>query len=143
MKMSWFYYAIFSSVFLVAMFLLMKMLMNRSMNSTSVAFYQFVFSIIFLGAILFYNSPKDFKVNGFFIAILVVVGLLNALGNFFLFKSISLADNSGYAIAIANLNVVLILFASIFLFGVRLDLLKIIGTLLVITGVILIGLNNH
>jgi drug/metabolite transporter (DMT)-like permease len=114
--------------------------MNKGMNSTSVAFYQFVFSIIFLGAILFYNSPKDFKVNGFFIAILIVVGLLNALGNFFLFKSLSLVDNSGYAIAIANLNVVLILFASIFLFGVKLDMLKIVGTLLVVSGVVLIGL---
>jgi len=140
MKMNWFYYSIFASIFLAVMFLLMKFLMNKGMSSTSVAFYQFVFSIIFLGAILFYNSPKDFKINGFFIVILVVVGLLNALGNFFLFKSISLVDNSGYAIAIANLNVVLILFSSIFLFGVKIDVLKIVGTLLVVSGVILIGL---
>ena len=138
--MNWFYYSIFASIFLAVMFLLMKFLMNKGMSSTSVAFYQFVFSIIFLGAILFYNSPKDFKINGFFIVILVVVGLLNALGNFFLFKSISLVDNSGYAIAIANLNVVLILFSSIFLFGVKIDVLKIVGTLLVVSGVILIGL---
>jgi len=140
MRMNWYIYSLISAIFLALMFLLMKFLMNKGVNSTSVAFYQFVFSIVFLGIILAYTAPQSFKLNSFSFGILIFIGLLNAVANFFLFKSISLVDNSGYAIAVANLNIIFILIASFLFFGVKFDFIKLIGTLLVVSGVILLGL---
>ena len=57
-----------------------------------------------------------------------------------MFKSLSLAPNPGYSLAIISADVVLVAVASVFIFKSEFTLIKAIGTGLAVLGIILLGL---
>ena len=140
MKMEWFTYALISLVAFGIMFTLIKYGLNKGITSEGMLFYQFLFTSLIIGAVLIFSSKNSFSINKIQLIILIGIGIISVVANLFLFKSMNLSANPGYVLAITNLNTILVLVASFFIFGAKFDLIKLTGVVLAVMGVILMGL---
>ena len=138
-KMTWLVYALLSMISFGILFILIKYSSNAGVSSQLAVFYQMFITALILG-IFFVSTNTSFKISKIALVILIIMGIVSVFGNIFLFKAISSAPNPGYALAVSNLNTIIIVFAGIFLFSSEINFLKIAGTILAVIGVILIGL---
>jgi len=138
--MEWFIYALISLIGFGILLTLIKYGLNKGITSEGMLFYQSLFTALIIGAVLMFSSKNSFSINKIQLLILIIIGILGFIANLFLFKAMSISANPGYVLAITNLNTLLVLIASFFVFGAKFDIIKLIGTLLAIIGVILIGL---
>jgi len=138
--MEWFAYALISLIGFGILFTLIKYGLNKGITSEGMLFYQFLFTALIIGAFLLFSSKNAFSINKIQFLILIIIGIISVIANLFLFKAMSISTNPGYVLAITNLNTLLVLIVSFFVFGAKFDIIKLIGTLLAIIGVILIGL---
>jgi drug/metabolite transporter (DMT)-like permease len=140
MKMLEIIYALLALFGLGAMFLLIKYGLNKGLTSEVTLFYQVLFMTFILGVILLFTSKTSFIVNKPQLLILIMIGVVGAFANIFLFKALNFSTNPGYVLAITNLNALVVLIASFFIFGAKFDIIKLAGTLLAVIGVVLISL---
>ena len=139
MKMTWFIYAILSMIILGIMFLLIRQVLILGVRSELIVFYQFAISSVLLA--LFLASTKvSFKVSNNAVILLIIIGVISVIGNIFMFRALAGSTNPGYALAITNLNTLIVLIGGLVFFKADFSLTKIIGTILAIIGVILLGL---
>jgi drug/metabolite transporter (DMT)-like permease len=139
MKMEWFVYALVSLVSFGILFTLIKYGLNKGITSEGMLFYQFLFTALIIGAVLLFSSKNSFSINKIQLLVLIIIGIISVIANLFLFKAMTISTNPGYVLAITNLNTLLVLIASFFVFGAKFDAIKIAGTVLAVIGVILIG----
>lgn len=99
------------------------------------------FSITALCALLHIITDKiNIKFNWKIILILIICGIFSYIGNLLLAKSIKLAPNPGYSLAILSTNIVIITIFSYFIFKSDLDFKSIVGIIFCIIGVVILSL---
>jgi drug/metabolite transporter (DMT)-like permease len=79
----------------------------------------------------------------FLIMFIILFGGLRFINNFTVFHALKYAPNIGYSHIIINLNIVLTLLASYFLFKQTININSFIGILFCLIGIIIISLNAH
>ena len=71
-----------------------------------------------------------------------VASLLSYLGNYFQTRALTEGPNPGYATAIVGCQSVILVLASVYLFGSHISAVKLIGVGLCIAGVFVLSLSN-
>jgi uncharacterized membrane protein len=127
MKSQWVVYAVSSLIAYGAMWTLIKYVLTKGMTSEGALFYVFLFAATILGGVIYCTSRSSFSINRVQLFFLIIIAVSSTAGNFLLFKALHLSDNPGYALAIANLNVVVVFIVSLFIFGSHINLTKIAG----------------
>ena len=137
--MTWFIYAFIGTFLFAAMLLIFRYLGNLGVKESTILLYVFgIGTIFFIGHSLVTHSPM--KVNTKVFLLLVLATAFSYAGNLLFTKSLLIAPNPGYATAVDAFRVLLITVAAIFLFGSELTLLKGIGAVLMVAGVVLLGI---
>jgi uncharacterized membrane protein len=138
MKMSWFIYAIIAMFAFSVNFLLIKKILNLGIRSEIVLMY--IFGISALVILIFSVSTKTtINITGYIFLFILLAAIFAIIGNVFLFKSIGISPNPGYALAVSGVHILLVAIASVFIFKSDFSLVKGLGTILAVVGIILLG----
>ncbi len=139
MKMNWFLLAIISMLLFTFMNLLFKKVLDLKVNSEVLIAY--IFGLGFIMS-LFYliGKGESLQVTRLPFLLLVLAAAFSITANFFLTQSIKTAPNPGYSLAVNSIQILLVAIASIFLFNSEFTLIKGIGTVLAVIGIILLGI---
>ena len=139
MSMTWFLSSILAAIFLAIGFLLAKKLSLESVSLPVMLFFIWgISSIILLGYLLYSKQP--IHLSSPILGLLVLAAVAIFLGQLFLYNGIYTAPNPGYATAIGSIQVLIVVLLSLMLFGLEFSLLKIVATILILIGVIILGL---
>lgn len=103
-----------------------------------VTFMTYVFAVIIMFFVLL--STKHFFLDFKSLLIAAIIAVGSVAGTIFMIKSVGLAPNPGYGLAIASANVVVIALISPIVFHSSLTLPKILGVFLTFLGVILLSI---
>lgn len=139
MASDWIVLSLLSMLALSVVFLLFKRIGDVGVGSGALLLYYFsVCALFLLGHSVFNRLPLqvDLPVLG----LILVSGLLGAVGNVLMIDAMKAAPNPGFALAIVGANTLLVTVASVFLFKSEFTLVKGIGALLAVLGVVLLGL---
>jgi uncharacterized membrane protein len=138
MKMIWFIYALIAMASFTAMFLVFVKIGKLGLRSEITFMYYCFFAALLV--FLYSTSTKiSLSATKYMLIFLIVAAVFGAIGNIFLLKSMSVSPNPGYALAISGVHVLLVAIASIFLFKSEFTLIKGIGTVLAVVGIVLLG----
>jgi|SRR3989344_6214270 len=85
-------------------------------------------------------QKMDFSINAKSALIAALAGFASVTGTIFALKSMQLAPNPGYSTAIFSANFVLLTIVSIFFFGSELTLIKGLGLLATLIGLVLLSI---
>lgn len=104
----------------------------------------FLVSLILYGAaaasmFLILLPKMEFTISPRSIIIAILIGLSSVTATVFALKSIKIAPNPGYTVAIYSASSVLVTIASVFLFGASLTPAKLLGVLATFLGLILLS----
>lgn len=139
MKMAWFLTAFVAMLVFSVVFMLFKKTADAGVRGELALLYYFGICTI---ALLFYLSFKGYSLNvsrNVFIVIFIAT-VLGVVGNVLLYNSLGSSPNPGYALAIIGANTLVVAVASIFIFKSEFTLVKGLGTILAVMGIILLGL---
>lgn len=137
MNISWFILALISSVLFSVMILLMK-IATKDLTSEQIIFYLFLFgSVMLLG--YFLARGQNFIINTKHIPILLAITTLSVIANVLLTKSYAVAPNAAYGDAVMTIRVLIVFVLSIILLGAKFNLIGLLGSVLIIAGVILLS----
>ncbi len=139
MKMSWLAYAIVAMVSFAAMFLVSRKVLDTGVTSQAFTFYIFLLVTLMLFAYVL-ATKTSLSLTKYAVIFLIAAAVFSAVGNVVFFQAIKLAPNPGYAVAIMSTNALLVTIASIFLFKAQFSVVKVMGIILAVVGVILLGL---
>mgnify|MGYP001576813245 CR=1 FL=1 len=137
--LSWYALSMTAAVLLAILVLIVKRGLNEGISSWLWMMYYYTFASIFLAVYLISNG-SNIQVSKFLILLLIAASILGVLGNVASTQAVKLAPNPGYSMAVTSTQALLIVIASVFLFGSEFTILKGLGTFLVVAGVILLGL---
>ena len=138
MKMGWFIYAIIAMVALTINFLLIKKILNLGIRSEIVLIYIFGISAIII-LIYSVSTKASINISRYVFLFILLAAIFAIIGNFFLFKSMGISPNPGYALAVSGVHILLVAIASIFIFKSDFSLVKGVGVILAVIGIILLG----
>ncbi len=138
MKMieTWIIYAFVGFIGYFMVNFLMKYVANENPLMVSLILYSAAAITMF--AIIMYGG--DFSIQWKSIGIAVVMGLFSVAATIFAIKSVGLAPNPGYSVAIFSSNFVLLTIVSVFAFGSKLTLQKGVGIVATLIGLVLISI---
>ena len=139
MKMEWFTTALVSMLAFSVLFLLYRKIADLGIKSEVAFLYYFIFSAIFL-LIYLLITKNPLGISKIPLIFILIAALVGVMGNVLLYISLGNVPNPGYTLAIVGLNALVVAIASIFIFKAEFPLIKIIGTILAIVGVILLSL---
>jgi drug/metabolite transporter (DMT)-like permease len=135
--MSWFSYSLIAAVVLAAHFLILKRLNVHDISLNILIMYMWGMASI---ALLLYQSMRGHVSipKGSFPWI-IGASITTFLGTWLLNKGVFTAPNPGFATAVGSLQVLIVIIASVFMFGSGFSFMKFIGSVFVVAGVILLG----
>ena len=138
--MNWFVSSLLAAVLLAAHFLFFKQAHSLKLPVAQIA--MFAWSIAAAGLLLYHLIGRQgFAINSKQAALTIVMaGLTFFIGSLLLNKAMVMAPNPGFATAVGSLQVLLLVVASVFIFGSSFSGLQVMGASLVVAGVILLGL---
>lgn len=139
MKMGWFLYALIAMVSFTFMFLFLTQIGKLGLRAEITLVYYFIVAAVII-AVYGLSSKLQFNVSQYLLLFILLAAIFGAIGNVFLLKSMTSAPNPGYAIAVSGIHIMLVAVISIFLFNAEFTLVKILGVVLSVTGVILLSL---
>lgn len=137
MELGWVLYAFLSMFGVAFIHLGFKFVGNRLNPSVLLLYTIMIQGTIY--AVFIYKNKFSLKLSLPLLFILISMAVVASAANVFQVKSINLAPNPGYVSAIGSSAIILVTMASIFLFSSELTLLKTLGILLTVIGVILVG----
>ncbi len=138
MVLSWFQLALLVAVGFATQTILCKFIMNRGVSPLLLVTLVFTVSSIVMLAYSFYM--KEFTaITTDIVAMIIIASLITAVANILSFRAVSIADNPGYPGAVWTSSIVIITLASLFVFKLPFDFIKIIGIILVFIGVVMIS----
>ncbi len=137
--MSWLLYAVVAMVSFAAMFLVSRRVLDTGVTSQAFTFYIFLLVTLMLFAYVL-ATKTSLSLTKYAVIFLIAAAVFSAVGNVVFFQAIKLAPNPGYAVAIMSTNALLVTIASIFLFKAQFSVVKVMGIILAVVGVILLGL---
>ena len=139
MKMNWLTYALLGMVFIAIMSLIFKKLTIEKLQAEVILVFLFGFAFVFyLTQVIITKTPVN--VNYYLIILLILAAFFSYLGNLFQVKSIGLAPNPAFSIAIISLQTILVAVGSYFIFNSNLTLLNGIGIVLGVIAIVLFSL---
>jgi len=139
MKMNWLTYALLGMVFIAIMSLIFKKLTIEKLQAEVILVFLFGFAFVFyLTQVIITKTPVN--VNYYLIILLILAAFFSYLGNLFQVKSIGLAPNPAFSIAIISLQTILVAVGSYFIFNSNLTLLNGIGIVLGVIAIVLLSL---
>lgn len=136
--MTWYSYALSATIFLAAGFLLIRKASTLGVPVTTLTFYIWVFAALMLFVYMGYTK-ESFSLSPVQLGVLLLTAVSFLFGALLLNYGVYAAPNPGYASAVASAQVLIVIIASIFLFGSPFDLFKALGAALTVAGVILLG----
>ena len=137
--MSWITQAFIAMLSISSMVLIFKRLTQFDMKPEIINFFFFLFTTLaFLVLILFKKTRIEIPTTA--VPLFILIAIIAVVYNYFSISAIGAAPNPGYVEAIYSFRIVIILIASIFLFGSSITLTKMIGVVLCVIGLILVSL---
>lgn len=136
--LSWFLFAIGAMVFFTAMFLIQKKILMSGLGSAQLLMYVFFFGAV-ITLVYLLSTKSTLSINKTLFILLILAAVFAFLGNYFLLRSINVAPNPGYSLAVSGVHILLVTILAIFLFKSDYDWTKIVGTVLAMLGIILLG----
>lgn len=112
---------------------------SKKMKSEVMSAY--LFSVIAIFLIIFHVLflEESFLIPERMIIPLLIMGFSGSATYLLLYKSISIAPNAGYSVAIVSLSLVFITLISTFILGTSLTLLKFLGIIIATLGMIFLA----
>ncbi len=136
--MPWYMYSLPTSFSLVGLYLCIKWLTSRGIEPKQILLFMSGFACLgFLGA----AAPslaavvKSSQFPGF-LAAATFAGVFAAIGHWADFEAIKRAPNPGFATALRNSSILPVTVFSVFLFGSAFHVLKFVGAVLILAGVV-------
>ena len=139
MHYNWFTYSLLAAFFLAASFLLVKKASIAQISAETLTAYTWGISFILLFGYLIITK-QNIHVTPSQFGIIALAAIAFLFGALLLNKGVYTAPNPGFATAIGSVQVLLVVLASVILFGSELTGIKILGSIAVIAGVVLLGL---
>ena len=137
--MNWLTYALLGMFFIALMSLIFKKLTLENLQAEIILLFLFGFAFLFyLTQVIITKTP--IKVNTFLVILLILAALFSYIGNLFQVKSIGLAPNPAFSVAIISLQTILVAVGSYFIYNSKLSLLNALGLFLGITAIILLSI---
>jgi len=138
MKMMWFIYALIAMVSFTVMILSFNKIGLLGMSSETTIMYYSIFAAL-LVFVYVISTKIPLSMTKYMLIFLIIAVVFGTIGNIFLLKSMQISPNPGYPVAIAGLQILLITVASVFLFKSEITLVKGIGILFALIGIVLLG----
>lgn len=139
MKMNWIIYAMLGMISLGIMSLLLKKLTIENLRAEVMLLFLFIFAAVFY-LLQILVTKTQIKINYFLIFLIIAAALFSYIGNLFLVKSIAIAPNPAYSIAIISLQTILVAVGSYFIFNSQLTVINLLGVVLGLIAIILLSL---
>ncbi len=137
--MIWFIYALIAMVSFTIMILSFNKIGLLGMSGETTILYYSIFAVLIV--FIYIASTKiPLSVTKHMLIFLIIAAIFGTIGNVFLLKSMQISPNPGYPVAIAGAQILLVTIASVFLFKSEITLIKSIGILFALIGIILLGL---
>lgn len=135
----WQFYGVVAMVLLAAMLLTIRKICGEGVPTGVILAY------VFLGAFMFNMAHlvitrQSLRIDSLAVAMIAGAALLSFLGNLFYLKAIALSPNPGYPTAIEGAKAVLVLLVASLLMGAEFSVMKALGVLLCVAGVVLVVL---
>jgi len=141
MKMGWFLYATIAMISFTVMFLAFIKIGKLGLRSeVTFMYYGLIAGILVLSYSL--SSKMPLSVTKTLLVFLIIAAVFGAIGNIFLFKSMGIAPNPGYSVAVSGVHVMLVAVASIFIFNSEFTLISGLGVIFTVIGLILLGIKS-
>lgn len=138
--MKWLLYAFLAIIFFSIMILLFKKVTLMGISSAVLLLFVSIFLTAFFVIHLMVTNTPTTNLNNKVLLIILIAAFFSYLGNFFYVKSIGLAPNPGYSVAINGLQAVVITILSIFLFQAEITILKGVGIGFAVLAVLFLAL---
>jgi len=138
-NMSWVTQAFIAMISISVMVLIIKGLTRLGLSSEVIAFYYFLFTTPLLFIFALYKKA-EFGLPLASLPLFFLFAIIAVAYNYFNVSSVGSAPNVGYAVGIISFNVAVVFVASIFLFDASFTLVKFIGIIFSIIGIVLISL---
>lgn len=135
--MNWLTYALFGMVCFATMILIFKKLTSY-LKPNILLLFIFCFGMIFYLIDSLYTKSA-FNLNSKIILLLIIAAFFSYLGNLLYVKSISIAPNPGYSVAIVSLQAIIITLGSYFLYGSEISGKSLIGIIFGVIAIILLS----
>jgi drug/metabolite transporter (DMT)-like permease len=130
----WFIFAAIAVFCFAGMQLLMKQLSNMGLLAPVILAVMFATSgLLYWSHVAVTRSPLHITPRA--LVLMIVAGALSYAGNLYMLRSIGIAPNPGYTVAITGLQAVPVVVAAVFLFGSEFSWIKAVGVLLSAVGV--------
>jgi|TARA_B100001971_G_scaffold194280_1_gene200158 drug/metabolite transporter (DMT)-like permease len=136
--MNWYIYSIISAFLLAAHFLFLKKASLSGIPLSLLIMYMWLISGV--GLLIYQITKGQLSIPTNLIWIVVFATITALAGTFLLNLGVYTAPNPGYATAVGSLQVLIVVVSSMLIFGSDFSSIKILGSLLVIIGVIMLGL---
>jgi|GEM_PF-1246476 len=145
MILSWYVYSILTSFSFVGLVLCIRWLTNKGFTPKQALLFMIGFA--FLGFLGIAGSTLDKVINSdhffSFLAAGSFAGIFASIGHWADFEAIKRAPNPGYATAIRNCGILPVIVLSVFLFGSSLHLVKLLGALLILSGIMALVIQRN
>lgn len=138
MEFNWFIFSLIAAFSFTGMTLLFRIVTDKGISPLIGIFYILLVATILFG-IYNFSVEKSFILNKNIIILLIIAGAFSFIGNAAISKAIASASNPGYAQAVGSFRIVLITFISILLFNLKPNILGILGSVFVFTGLFLLS----
>ncbi len=136
MLQPWFIYSLFAFFGYFAVNFIFKLISNENPYLMSLLLY----GCAALAMLIVVLSEKRVVINSFKnIALASLAGIFSVIATVFALKSIKIAPNPGYSVAIYSANFVLLAIISSLVFKSELSLTKFIGIISIFAGIVLLS----
>ena len=138
-RLMWYLYAIAAMVCLSIMILVFTRLRFLGITPPVILIFVFGFGFLFY-AIQLFATKETIILKSQYIVLLLICALCSYVGNLLYVKTLDIAPNPGYVVAIIGSQALIISIASVFLFGSQFSVIKGVGVLLCTIGIVLLAL---
>ncbi len=142
MNNTWFIYSLSALTCLSAMSFLITVLAKKGLPVSFILLGIGVIFVVYYSVQTFYFGNQKFEITIGNIALLLVIGLLSALGNYLLYQAAAIAPNAGLALAVAGMQSSVVAFLAFLIFKNNLTPLQIVGLVFAVIAIFLINIGS-
>ncbi len=102
-----------------------------------------VIFVVYYSIQTFYFGNQKFEITTGNIMLLLVIGILSALGNYLLYQAAAIAPNAGLALAVAGMQSSVVAFLAFLIFKSNLTPMQIVGLVFAVIAIFLINLGSQ
>lgn len=142
-KANWFILSIIGLLCLSIMSFLITILAKKGYPVSFILLGIGVVFVIYYFCQTFIFTHSKFQITPITILILLLIGILSALGNLSAYQAASVAPNAGLALAIVSMQSMVVTFLAFIVFRDKLTTFQIIGIVFAVISIILINLGSR